>query len=286
MKKIVMIVFGSLIVLAFAACGGSSNRTNEEADSLRAELSGSLANVEDLNLFLDAVKVSLDSVVNMEGGILRVTKESPKSSKEQIKDNIEAFKLILAQQHQRITELEEKLKNGGEKNTSLLNIIKSLKKQLEEKDQAIVELTEELDKRNFDINTLKSHVDKLNTHVAQLKEEKKEQETALERQSDMMNEAYVLIGTKKELKAAGVLSGGTMFKKTKLDISHINTASFKKIDIRKTKQFTIPSKKYDVLSQMPVSAYTVSDKGDGTSVLTVTDAARFWSVSNYLIIKY
>ena len=59
-----------------------------------------------------------------------------------------------------------------------------------------------------------------------------------------------------------------------------------KIDIRKTKQFTIPSKKYDVLSQMPVSAYTVSDKGDGTSVLTVTDAARFWSVSNYLIIKY
>lgn len=286
MKKIALIVFGCLIVLAFAACGGSTEQGDKEKDSLQTELSNSLANVEDMNLFLDAINVSLDSVVNMEGGIVRVSSESPKSPKEQIKDNIEAFKLILAQQHERIAELEGKLKNGGGKNEKLLKIIKSLKKQLEEKDQAIVELTEELEKRNFDIKTLKAHVDKLNTSVAQLTEEKKEQETALERQSDMMNEAYVLIGTKKELKAAGVLSGGTIFKKSKLDVSHINTASFKKIDIRKTKQFTIPSKKCEILSQMPASAYSVSDNGDGTSTLTVTDAAKFWSVSNYLIVKY
>lgn len=273
------------VVSVFFACSGQTERNYSESDSLKEALAGSLANMEDMNLFLDAVNASLDSVVNMEGGILRTTGESPKSSREQIKDNIEAFKMILARQHERIAELEESLKNSDAKNSKLLKTIAALKKQLEEKDQAIVELTEELEKRNFDIQTLKAHVDKLNTSVAQLNEEKKEQEEALERQSDMMNEAYVLIGTKKELKAAGVLSGGTLLKKSKLDMSKIDTESFNKIDIRKTKTFTIPANKYEILSQIPTGAYTVS-KNDNTTTLTVTDAAKFWSVSNYLIIKY
>lgn len=286
MEKLQKLFLLTIAVAALFACNGKTNRNDSESDSLRNALSGSLANMEDMNLFIDAVNASLDSVVNMEGGILRTVGENPKSARTQIKDNIEAFKMILARQHERISELEERLKNGDVKNARLAKAIAALKRQLEEKDQAIVELTEELEKRNTDIRTLKAHVDKLNTSVAQLNEEKKGQEEALERQSDMMNEAYVLIGTKKSLKAAGVLSGGTLLKKSKLDLSTLNAEAFNKIDIRKTKTFTIPAKKYEILSQMPSNAYTITRNDNGTTTLTVTNAAKFWSISNYLIIKY
>ena len=62
--------------------------------------------------------------------------------------------------------------------------------------------------------------------------------------------------------------------------------AFKKIDIRNVKSFKIPANRYEILSQMPSGSYKVSKNDDGTSTLTITDATRFWSVTNYLVIKY
>ena len=228
----------------------------------------------------------MDSVVNMEGTILRTSKESPLSRKEQIRQNLEAYKMMLERQRERIAILEEKLKDGDANAKKMLQTIQALKKQIKEKDQAIVELTQELEKRKFDIATLKSHVDKLNTNVAQLTEEKAEQEKALEAQSDMLNEAYFIMGSKKELKKAGLMKGGSLFKKSKLDMTKVNASAFKKLDIRNVKTFKIPANSCEVLTQMPANSYKVSDNGDGTSTLTITDATRFWSVTNYLVIKY
>ena len=280
-------VVGVLFVTAciFAACGNKVEG-NPEADSLRNVLNEKLSEMSEMGLFLDAVNASMDSVVNMDGNILQTVGESPLSRKQQIQQNIEAYKLILQRQRERLATLEEKLKGSEANNEKMLKIISSLKQQLNEKDQAIVELTEELGKRNVDIKTLKTHVEKLNTQVAQLEEEIKSQERALVAQSDIMNEAYVFIGSKKELKDAGLLTSGSIFKKSKLDLSQLNASAFNKIDIRKAKSFTIPAKKATVLTQMPSDSYTISDNGDGTSTLAVTDPSRFWSMSNYLVVKY
>ena len=285
MKKLYAFVAVVAAGCMMMACGGKTEG-NPEADSLRNVLNGTLSEMSEMDLFLDAVNASMDSVVNMDGEILRISGESPLSRKEQIRQNIEAYKMILKRQRDRLAALEEKLKGSNANNEKLMKTIAALKKQIEEKDQAIVELTEELEKRNFDIKTLKGHVEKLNTQVAELKEETKSQEEALVAQSDMMNEAYVIIGTKKELKAAGLLSGGSLFKKSRLDLSQVNASSFNKIDIRKDKSFNIPAKKATVLTQMPSGSYTITDNGDGTSTLTITDASRFWSVSNYLVVRY
>ena len=286
MKRLLYSLLLSTAVLSITSCGEKADKGNTEADSLRNVIGANMAEMDEMNLFLDAVNTSMDSVVNMEGGILRTSGESPMSKKEQIKQNLEAYKMMLERQRERISILEAKLKDGDAKSKKMLQTIQALKKQIEEKDKTIVELTEELEKRKFDIVTLKSHVDKLNTNVAQLKEEKAEQEKALEVQSDMLNEAYVVIGSKKELKAAGLMTGGSLFKKSKLDMSKVNASAFKKIDIRNVKSFKIPAKSCDILSQMPSGSYKVSNNSDGTSTLTITDATRFWSVTNYLVIKY
>lgn len=200
MKRVFYSLLLSSAVFSIVSCGGKTDKSNPEADSLRNVISTNMAEVDEMNLFLDAVNTSMDSVVNMEGTILRTSKESPLSRKEQIRQNLEAYKMMLERQRERIAILEEKLKDGDANAKKMLQTIQALKKQIKEKDQAIVELTQELEKRKFDIATLKSHVDKLNTNVAQLTEEKAEQEKALEAQSDMLNEAYFIMGSKKELK--------------------------------------------------------------------------------------
>jgi translation initiation factor IF-2 len=90
----------------------------------------------------------------------------------------------------------------------------------------------------------------------------------------------------KELKEAGLLSGGSLFKKSRLDLSKVNASAFEKIDIRRDKTFKIPAKKVSVLTQMPSGSYEIKQNTDGTSTLTVTDANRFWSVSNFLVVSY
>ena len=285
MKK--LSVFGGLFVLMcmMAACGGKT-ASNPEADSLRTELSEQMEAMDEMNLFLDAVNMSMDSVVNMEGTVLRTTGESPLSRKEQIQKNMEAYKLILQQQRERLDILEKKLKDNNAYAGKMQKTIAALKQQLEEKDQAIIKLSEELEQRNFQIEELKDNVDNLNVQVAELEEDSKAKQEEIDEKVNQMNEAYVFIGDKDALKKAGLIEGGSLLKKSKLNTSNIDKKLFKKVDIRNVKSFQIPDSKPEVLTQMPAGSYEITKTGNNSSELTITDPARFWGVSRFLIIRY
>ena len=284
MKK--LCVFGGLYALMcmMVACGGKTE-SNPEADSLRTELSAQMEAMDEMNLFLDAVNMSMDSVVDMEGHVLRTSGESPLSRKEQIKQNMEAYKLILQQQRERLDILEKKLKDSNAYAGKMQKTIAALKQQLEEKDVAIAKLSEELEKRNFEIDELKDNVDQLNVQVAELEEDSKAKDEEITDKTNKMNEAYVFIGDKKALKESGLAEGGSLFKKLKVNATNIDKNLFKKIDISETTSFQIPGKDAKILSQVPDGSYKLS-MVNNTTVLTITDPARFWSVSRFLIIKY
>ena len=285
MKKIY--VFGGLFVLmcTLVACGGKT-QSNPEADSLRTELRAQMEAMDEISLFLDAVNVSMDSVINMEGGLLRTSSESPLSQKDQIKKNIESYKLILQQQRERLDVLEKKLKDSNAYAGKMQKTIAALKKQLEEKDQAIATLSSELEQRNYDIAALKENVEQLNIEVADLVEDSRAKSDSIDKQDAQLNEAYVFIGSKKELKEAGLAQGGTLFKKLKFDASNVDKRLFQKIDIRNTTKFNIPDDDAEVLTQMPADSYKIRKTGDDSSELVITDPAQFWSVTHVLVVKY
>ena len=285
MKKV--FVFGGLFALmcTMIACGDKT-KSNPEADSLRTQLSAQMEEMDEMNLFLDAVNMSMDSVVNMEGTVLRTTGESPLSRKEQIQKNVEAYKLILQQQHERLDILEKKLKDNNAYAGKMQKTIAALKQQLEEKDQAIIKLSEELEQRNFQIEELKDNVDNLNVQVAELEEDSKAKQEEIDEKVNQMNEAYVFIGDKNALKKAGLIEGGSLLKKSKLNTSNIDKKLFKKVDIRNVKNFQIPDSKPEVLTQMPAGSYEITKTGNNSSELTITDPSRFWGVSRFLIIRY
>lgn len=286
MKKTLYSILLSAVVISVASCGGNTQKSNSQNDSLRNALSANMAELDEMNLFLDAVNTSMDSVVNMEGNILRTSGESPASKKEQITQNLATYKMMLERQRERLAILEGKLNKDDANAKKMQQTINALKKQIADKDRTIAELTAELEKKNFDIENLKAHVEQLNTNVEQLNVDKAEQKKTIDAQADQLNEAYVIIGTKKELKQAGLMTRGNLFKKSKLDMNQVNASAFKKIDIRNVKSFNIPKKSYKILTHMPAGSYKVTENADGTCTLTITDAARFWSITNYLVIKY
>ena len=112
------------------------------------------------------------------------------------------------------------------------------------------------------------------------------QQEEIDEKVNQMNEAYVFIGDKNALKKAGLIGGGSLLKKSKLNTSNIDKKLFKKVDIRNVKNFQIPDSKPEVLTQMPAGSYEITKTGNNSSELTITDPARFWGVSRFLIIRY
>lgn len=286
-KKMKKIAYSCWIVtsIIFCSCGGNDTNVQSEIDSLRIELAQKTAELEMANDFVDLYNTNIDSVLKSEN-LVMTSIESPAITKQKIKSNIDAYNEVINRQKKRISELEELLKTSDSNSAkNIKEAIAKMQKELDRKNAEIAELRRQLDNKNVSIAKLEKNIEGLKDDIDALNEENKMQEEALIKQTELLNDAYYIIGSSKELKSKGVLSGGFL-KKSKVNANELDKSIFTKIDMRKEKTFNIPSKDPKVMSQMPSNSYTITKQDDGTSVLTITDVERFWSQTIYLIVKY
>lgn len=282
MKKIVYYVIAATIVVMATSCNGGSNPTKEQLDSLQTAYDQRNADYNELNEFLSVIATGLDSIALQEGQIL-TPGESPALNREQIKKNLDAYKQTLDTQRQRIDELEKKLKTGNANSAQMKTIIASLKQQLAQKDEEIAQLRKQVDDQNVDINSLKENVENLRQrNEMQAGLIVSQQETILS-QDASLNTAYIKIATKKDLKEAGLLTGGFL-KKTKVDFTKIDKSLFRAVDIREIEKIDIPAEKAKVMTPQPENSYRI-DKIGKNNVLSIVNPEKFWGVSNFVIIE-
>ena len=281
MKKIAYYVIAATIILMATSCGGSTS-SKEQLDSLQTALEQRDADYNELNEFLGVIATGLDSIALQEGQIL-TSGESPALSREQIKKNLDAYKQTLDSQRQRIAELEKKLKNSNANSAQMKTILASLKQQLAQKDEEIAMLRKQVDDQSVDISNLKQNVENLQQrNEMQAGLIVSQQETILS-QDASMHTAYIKIGTKKELKEAGLLTGGFL-KKTKVDFTKIDKSLFKAVDIREIEKIDIPARKAELMTPQPKDSYRI-DKVSNNNVLSIINPEKFWSVSDFVIIQ-
>ena len=277
MYKLGALVLGAVCL---GACKGGEEQS-QKISMLEQERDSILSANGQLTSFLDIVSQSMDSIILQEGYLLNMpdAEGRPVSDKERLLKNLDLFGELLERQRSRIESLEDSLTNLADaQNVKFLNILRGLQAQIKEKDEMISKLRVELNKKNANIAQLQSQVSALN-------EKTQEQETIMTVQSDMMNEGYVRLGTKKELQRDGILTRAGLFKK-KLDVSNFNPEFFTKVDIRTFLELKIEGKKPEIITQMPESSYQMDENEDGTYTLRILDPTSFWSVSNYLVIQY
>jgi uncharacterized protein (DUF3084 family) len=277
------------ILLSLAGCSDGNKQKiaemNAMIDSLEKVSADRQTDLTGLSLFIETLSDGLDSIAQQENVLFYTNKGKERTivDRKQLKKNLEMFQNTLSTQRQRIAQLTDSLRRHGANIARLNTLVNYLNRQLDEKDKMIEQMQADLDKKNVNIAQLKERIVTLAEDNYALIEEADMHKQALIAQDNVINEAYIKIGTKKELMDVGILSGGFL-KKTKVNFQNIPKDKFEKVDIRDYKEITIQSKKVKVLSQMPSSSYELKVNGDST-VLHVVDLTAFWSISNYLIIQ-
>ena len=254
----------------------------EQLDSLQTAYEQRDADYNELNEYLGVIATGLDSINLQEGQILR-SDEGPALSREQIKKNLDTYKQTLESQRERIAVMEKKLKTNQKYSAHLRSIIASLKQQLAQKDEEIANLRKLVDDKNMDISKLKENVLNLQQRNEMQAGLIASQEETITSQAASMHTAYVMIGTKKELKKQGLLTGGFL-KKTKVDFTKVDKSLFKAIDTRSTQKIDIPGKKAKVMTPQPEDSYRI-DQVYKNLVLSVTNPEKFWGVTDFVIIQ-
>ena len=281
-------LFSSVLMTTTSCSDGKQQeieKLNKQVDSLLQDNTRKDCDIKEMMSFVGIMADGLDSIALREDMLLYTNKgkEGTIIDRAQLKKNLEMFEKTLEEQKLRISQLADSLRAKGNRLERLTSLVNYLNKQLEEKENLIKSLRADINNKNVNISNLKNKVNSLADNNAKLVEKVENQVQALATQSEMINEGYVIIDTKKSLSDLGIISGG-LLKKTKVNFDAIQKSQFRKVDIRKFTEITINSSKPKILTQMPTSSYRIERTGS-TSTLYILDPTLFWSVSNYLIIQ-
>lgn len=293
MKK--SFIFLTSFILIFVSLGIISckegknpeiDRLQQKVDSLSQENVRKDDDINDMKSFVSVLADGLDSIAVHEEVLFYTNKgrEGTVIDREQLKKNLEMFGNMLSDQKQRIAHLTEALKERGDSVSKLAILVNLLNKQIDEKDKYIRSLRVELEKKNVNIAQLQKRVLTLKESNTNLTARVESQVDALKTQTEIINEGYVKVASKKELTKLGLLSSGFL-QKTKVNHDAIQKDMFMRVDIRTFTEITIESSNPKILTQMPSSSYKIEKKGKNQSTLYILDANAFWSVSNFLIIQ-
>ena len=274
MKKLVFLSVIAVVAMVMASCGNKAEELQKQVDSLQTALTERTGDYDRLNEFLAVVNEGLDSISVQENGLLVRNPESPLPSRAEMKKGLSELKNTLQTQRERIAKLEKDLAAGRGDISKLRGIINVLKEQIEAKDAQISDLLAQLEQSNISIEQLTTRVGNLTQQNVQQEVKIAEQEEVMAVQDQMLNEGFIKIASKKELKDAGLLSGGGLFSKKKVDMSKVDQKLFQKVDIRNVKEIPIPSKKPVILSPNPAGSYRL-EQGDNSSTLIITDPETF-----------
>jgi len=285
MRIFLKLIIACIAISFFSCTTGNKSEMEKKIDSLEQVNARNQKDMNDLNAFITALADGLDSISVHEKILFsNKGKDGIYVDREQLKANLTMFENMLIQQKQRINQMDDSLKAKGIKIGKLNSLVSHLIQQIDAKNQEIHILREGLEKGKLTISQLQGRVSSLSKNNIELTNKVEKQMEDLAVQDVMLNEGYVKIGTKKELKDGGFISGGFL-KKTKVNYSNLPKSSFFSVDIRVSTEITIKSKSPKILTQMPASSYKFVKGDKGTTILQILDPKIFWSVSNYLIIQ-
>lgn len=289
-SKITILLSMCFVSLLICGCGNSGSevmRLVEERDSLRQINREQVERLDNYSRTIETLNETLDSIAYQENMIFFNTNGEISITKEDVKHNLMRFEALLRKQGDKIRQLEKQLSESNDSNAQSLSLISHLKEQLHTKNIQIAQLKEELEKKNVDIARLQEQVESqrltINTQTATINELNKrtqQQGEALARQDVILNNGYVLIGSKDDLKRKGILKKGKIVADAALDRS-----KFAKVDIREWREVSFTAKRPRILTNMPASSYEITTTGNRNFTLTVKKTSDFWRISTYLVIQ-
>ena len=222
------------------------------------------------------------SKVNVPARQLKVSAESPlRASRDTL---IQKIRYVTS----RVKDLEPRLKENEQHVKQLTTISDSLRN----------ELASTLQNLQGVIQNQKETIDALNQQVERLTAENVALKDTLENMSTIANLVYYVVGTKDELEKKGIIQeeGGARFLfvlwksgKTVVPARTLDPSDFTQVDRRHLTELPLPAsdREYRIVSRQDTSALDQPPDHDGRITghpVRISDSAKFWANSKYLII--
>lgn len=278
----------NLFVIGLLIWSCNNNKDNENKSDKRGDSLQNIVNEKDqaitniLGLFTDVQK-NLDSISKREKNIY-VKTEKPENLKtvvmEEINKDIRAINEIIIANKKNIISINRKLKQALSKNTKLEEAISALNQQLGNKESELKKLKEELN--DYDIR-----VSDLLTTVGFLNEKNEELEVTVANEIKMLQTAYYITGTSKQLQKDSVIDkeGGLLgMGRTAHMRNNFKQEKFKKIDYNEVTVIPVDSRKIKIVTTHPLGSYKLDEENGVVISVMIIDPLKFWSVSKYLVI--
>lgn len=280
MKKILMIFAVAGCLVACDGGNGGKDSVESEKDSLRSVIEQKDNEINDLMGTFNEIQQGFDLINEAEGRVNMLKGNAERNNMaENIRENMEFIQQTLAENKRKIAELENKLNSSSINSSKLKETVNRLMGQLKEKDEEIELLRSELAEKNVMIAALDSTVNVLKDENAEIRRDRDVSDEIARNQDVQLNTAWYVFGTSKELKEQGILQKGEVLK------GEYNKNYFTKIDIRKVNVIPLESRYAELLTNHPANSYSLLKDSKGEYTLRITDAAKFWSVSKYLVVR-
>lgn len=288
MKKFIILGIGASMFF-MSSCVESSQKYKDlqaRLDSLNTVYTVQYNEMESMFADINDISAGMQSLRDAEHLLtLEAEKENKPGSKSKeqlarLKNDVQAITEAIAGYKSQIAKLEGKNRSQS---AEFKKMIANLNAELELRSEKITEITDQLAKTNKELAVKLQEVQHLTQNVDSLDKETKSQKMTIAEQDQAIHTANYLIGSKKQLKDAEVISRQGIFCPPIVS-SQAQKADFVNVDIRETKSIPLNTKKAKILSVHPVDSYTLEAEEDGNLTLKINDENAFWKQTKYLVV--
>lgn len=281
MKKIVILGIGASMFF-LGSCVESSQKYKSlqvRLDSLstvhimqNSEMESMLADLNDISAGMQSLR-DAERLLTLE--TINENKDNSKSKQQlnQLKKDVQAITEAIASYKEQISKLEGKNKSQS---AEFKRLIAGLNAELDQRTQKLNEITKQLAVKTEEVANLTENVEALD-------KANKSQQMTINEQDMAIHQGHYLIGNRKELKEAEVISRQGIFCPPIVS-SQAQKANFTDLDIREMKVIPLNSKKAKLLSVHPADSYTLETGEDGNMTLKINDENNFWKQTKYLVV--
>lgn len=285
MKKIVFAPLAALIVATGCTSKEKLEKAEQQSAELNTELQATLATQDSLFALINEISEGMNQIKDMEHIIATPgLNGDTQSGRAELRNDMASIRQALQQRRERLAQLEENLKNSNGKNATLMKTIENLKQQISSQESEIAQLNSKLSAAGVEIASLGAKVDSLSSTVTAVTTEREEARQEATQLTDELNTCYFAIGTKKELQDNQIIKTGFL-RKTKIMEGDFEKNYFTRADKRTLVSIPLHSKKAEVMTKQPKDTYEIVEGDQGQKILKILDPARFWELSNFLVVK-
>ncbi len=289
MKKIIGFTLLFSAVLLMVSCNSKKQQElreqhikdsfNNLINEQKSEIETLFAQMKDIDDNLNDIQAQYTELQVMTKNTSEVDENTAKS----IGNKINAMVNLIAQDKEKIAALQSNLskqKNSFAENKRLQEQLLLLNSRLNERETEIANLTSQLKDKNIKI-------DNLNGEVAKLQAQQKKNANELSKLEDEQYTGYFIVGTKKELKKAGVIDdkGGLLgIGKTQTLSNNTTMDAMQRVDIRNVNEIPLVGKKTKLVTPHPSGSYTFVGGANKATSIHIDSPSSFWKHSKVLVI--